>query len=356
MNNIALFPVQKSNAAFARHGKELHNYNVIPILASAHKTMAGHDLAVLDGGDCSGVVLQADFNEVLNKCDVLYMDSSNFIFKDEDYYEYINIAKEKNIQIVFSRQLKERLKIDGQPTDCCEREGTNCTRLNQLIDIDVPIISIFTMGNENDQGNVELELRRFFLQRGYKISQIGIHEYSKLLDFHIIPSFLFANNIDGKTKRLMFNQYVRRVVKDEKPDLLIIGVPEAIMKYNDKILAGMGDIPCIIQDSIMSDIGIICTCYAPYTEKYFEELSLYSCYRLNCRANYFNISNSMVINDEDNNNKLEHLSLDTKYIVSNMNFGLKEDGVYEVFNSYVEESRKRAFEKMENELLGNCGL
>lgn len=356
MNNIALFPVQKSNAAFARHGKELHCYNVIPILAPAHKTMSGQDLAALDGGNRTDIVLRSDFNKALDECEMLYMDCSNFIFKDEDYYECIKIAKEKNLQVVFSRELIERLKIDSEHEECMEWEGTESGGRNQLIDIDVPIISVFTLGNENDQGNVELELRKYFIQRGYKVSQIGIHEYSRLFDFHASPRFLFANNIDGKTKRLMFNKYVRKIVKDEKPDLLIVGVPEAIMKYNDKILAGMGDVPCIIQDAIMSDIGIICTCYGPYTEKYFEELSLYSCYRLNCKANYFNISNSMVVDDEDNNNRLEHLDLDSNYVISNMNFGLKEDSEYKVFNSYSESSLISAFQKIENELLENCGF
>lgn len=356
MNKIALFPVQKSNAAFARHGERLHNYNVIPILAPAHKTISGQDLAALDGGNHTGIVLRSDFSNALDECEMIYMDCSNFIFRDEDYYEYIDIAKKKNLQVVFSRELIERLKIDCEQSECTEWEVNKYGGLNQLINIDVPIISVFTMGNENDQGNVELELRNYFLQGGYKVSQIGIHEYSRLFDFHTSPTFLFAKNIDGKTKRLMFNKYVRKIVKDEKPDILIVGVPEAIMKYNDKILAGMGDIPCIIQDAIMSDIGIICTCYGPYTEKYFEELSLFSCYRLNCKAHYFNISNSMIINEEDNDNRLEHLALDKNYIISNMNFGLKEDSEYVVFNSYTESSLNSAFQKIENELLENYGF
>lgn len=352
MSNIALFPVQKSNAAFARHGKEMYNLNVIPVLAPAHITMAGQDLAALDGGNYTGIVLESDFDNVLDECEILYMDCSNFIFRDEDYYKYIEIAKKKNLQILYSRELNKRLELNSEQ-EYREWEKTGYNDLSQMINIDVPIISVFTLGNENDQGNVELEVRKYFLQKGYKVSQIGIHEYSRLFDFHTIPLFLFANNIDGKTKRLMFNKYVRKIVKEEKSDLLIVGVPEAIMKYNDKILAGMGDIPCIIQDAIMSDIGIICTCYGSYTEKYFKELSLYSNYRLNCKVKYFNISNSMVVNDEDNNNRIEHLDLDNNFIVSNMDLGLKE---YEVFNSYTESSMIRALQKMENELLENCGF
>lgn len=356
MNNIALFPVQKSNAAFARHGKLFHNYNVFPILAPAHITMAGHDLAMLDGGNNTGIVLRSDFEKVLDECEKLYIDCSSFILSDEDYFEYIEIAKNKNLQIIYSRELIERLKLYSELEKNNEWNEIEYSSSSQLLEINVPTISVFTMGNENDQGNVELELRKYFLKKGYKVSQIGIHEYSKLLGFHTSPFFLFASNIDGKTKRLRFNRYVRKIVQVEKPDLLIVGVPEAIMKYNDKILAGMGDVPCIIQDAILSDIGIICTCYAPYTEEYFKELSLYSCYRLNCKANYFNISNSKIINDDDNNNKLEHLPLDNDYVISNMNFGLKEESEYEIFNSYTESSLMKALQKMEKELLENCGF
>ncbi len=355
MSNVALFPVQKNNAAFARHGKKLQNYNVIPVLSPAHRTMEGMDLAELDGGDNTGIVLKADLNEVLDECEIIYMDCSNFIFRDEDYYGYIECAERKGTQIVFSREIIDRLNIKNIQ----ERElgkKIDYDSVKELIKIDVPIISIFTLGNENDQGNVELELREFFLSKGYKISQIGVHEYSKLLGFHSVPDFLFAKNIDGKAKRVMFNRYVRNIVKEERPDLLIIGVPEAIMKYNDKILAGMGDVPCIIQDVVESDIGIICTCYEPYTEDYFKELSLYGRYRLNCEVRYFNISNSTVVNDPDNNNRLEHLYLDHNYVVSNMNFGFKDNEEFEVFNSYTETSMLKVLEKIENELLGNPGF
>ncbi len=357
MSNIALFPIQKSNAAFARHGKELQKHNVLPVLAPAHITMAGMDLSEIDGGSNTGIALRSDLITVLDECDILYLDYSNFVFRDEDYYRYIELAKKKGIHVYYSREIADRLKINTKQQYDEKTEKTEADNsIKDLIKIEAPIISVFTMGNENDQGNVELEIRKYFIGKGYKVSQIGINEYSRLLGFHVAPSFLFANNIDGKTKRLLFNRYVRKIIKEEKPDLLIIGVPEAIMKFNEKILAGMGDVPCIVQDAVDSDIGVICTCYEPYTEDYFRELSLFSRYRLNCEARYFNISNSMIINDPDNEGRLEHLNLDNSFVMANMDFGLKDDAEFEVFNSFTEASILKALNKMENELLSNPGF
>ena len=353
MKKIALFPVQKSNAALARHCDMLENCQVIPILAPAHASMQGKDLSAMDGGNPAGIVMRADFEEAIDGCDILYLDDSRFLSCDESYEEYRRLAQEKKIQVMYGRTLSVRLGLDDEKERRGEWRAAGYCESEQLIFIDVPIISVFTMGNENDQGNVELSLRRFFLNKGYRVSQIGTQEYSTLFGFQAMPHFLFAD-MDGKRKRLMFNQYVRQIVKEEKPDLLIIGVPEAVMKYNNQIPAGMGDVPCIVQDAVQSDIGVLCTCYQPYTVEYFKELSLFGRYRLSCEINYFHISNSMIINDEDYHGRLEHLPLDSAFVVSHMHDGICSDCGFEIFNSYDEASAQSAFQKMEEELTENC--
>ena len=352
MKKIALFPVQKSNAALARHCDMLENCQVIPILAPAHATMQGKDLSALDGGNPAGIVMRADFAEAIEDCDLLYLDDSRFLPNDEIYEECRKLAENKNIGVIYGRTLLERLVLYDEEKERIEWKAAGFYESEQLVFIDVPIISVFTMGNENDQGNVELSLRRFFLNKGYRVSQIGTQEYSTLFGFRAAPHFLFAD-MDGKRKRLMFNQYVRQIVKGEKPDLLIIGVPEAVMKYNNQIPAGMGDVPCIVQDAVQSDIGVLCTCCQPYTEEYFKELSLFGRYRLNCEINYFHISNSMIINDEDYHGRLEHLPLDSAFVVTHMHDGICSDCGFEIFNSFDEASAQSAFQRMEEELTEN---
>lgn len=356
MNKIALFPVQKSNAAFVRHYDLLQSQSVIPILAPAQAAMDGKDLAALDGGSKTGIVLRADFRKAIEGCELLYLDDSRFLFRDESYDEYIKIAGENKIPVMYSRTLRERLGLSKENQGSSEEwETLTDSGAETLIHIDVPVICVFTLGNEQDQGNVEMGLRRFFLNKDYRVSQIGTQEYSRLFGCHPVPEFLFED-IGGKRKRLMFNRFLRKIVKEEKPDLLIIGVPEAIMKYNNNILNGMGDVPCIMQDAVSGDIGIICTCHNSYKEEYFKELSLFSRYRLNCEANYFNISNSMVICDDDYQNRLELLPLDSEFVMEHMDYGLTPGSNFTVFNSYTESSANEAFQKMEDELTGNCEI
>ena len=353
MRKIALFPVQKSNAALARHCDMLHDRQVIPILAPAHASMGGKDLSVLDGGNPTGIVMRSDFAEAIEGCDFLYLDDSRFLPCDESYEECRRIARKKGISVIYGRSLSVRLGLYDEETERAEWEAAGLCGSAQLSSIDVPTISVFTMGNENDQSNVEMSLRRFFVDRGYKVAQIGTQEYSELFGFHAAPHFLFAD-MDGKRKRLMFNQFVRQIVRDERPDLLIIGVPEAVMKYNNHIPAGMGDVPCIVQDAVQSDIGVLCTCYQPYTEEYYKELSLFGRYRLSCETKYFHISNSMVINEEDYHDRLEHLPLDSAFVVSHMHDGIGSHCGFEIFNSYDNVSADRAYQKMEDELTENC--
>lgn len=352
MKKIALFPVQKHNAALARYQDMIQDIQVIPILAPAHKSMQGKDLSALDGGSPAGIILQADFEEAVKDCDLLYLDDSRFLTRDESYSEYRSMAEKHSVSILYARTLSERLHLQDEENGSVKWQMSGMGDTSELTAIDVPVISVLTMGNEMDQSHVEIGLRRFFRNQGYRVSQIGTQEYSMLFGFSAAPHFLFAN-LDGKRKRLMFNQFVRRMIKEEKPDLLIMGVPEAVMKYNNQIPAGMGDVPCIMMDAVQSDIGVLCTCCQPYTEEYFKELSLFGRYRLNCEINYFNISNSVVINDEDYHGRLEHLPLDSMFVVSHMHDGVGADCGFEIFNSYSESSSDKAYRRMEDELAGN---
>ena len=352
MKKIALFPIQKNNAALARYQDLLADAQVVPILAPAHVSMDGQDLSAIDGGSHAGISLHADFEDAIEGCDLLYLDDSPFLFHDESYEKVRKIAQDKNIRVICARTLSERLHLGGEDKAAVEKELEDDIHRNRLAAIDVPVISVLTMGNENDQSHVEIGLRKFFIQQGYRVSQIGSQEFGTLFGFHEAPGFLFAN-IDGKRKRLMFNQFVRRIVKEEHSDLLIIGVPEAVMKYNNRILAGMGDVPCIMMDAVQSDICVLCTCCMPYTEEYFKELSLFGRYRLNCEITYFHISNSMVMNEEDDQDRLEHLPLDMEFVVSHMHDGIRPDSGFEIFNSYSDESAEKAYRRMEQELAEN---
>lgn len=352
MKKIALFPVQKNNAPLARYQNRIPDTEVIPILAPAHKSMAGQDLSALDGGSHTGITLRGDFEKAVEDCELLYLDDSRFLTREESYAEFIRTAERHPIRIVYARTLSERLHLQDEESCSQKWQASGLGDAGKLTAIDVPVISILTMGNETDQSHVEIGMRRFFQDQGYRVSQIGTQEYSRLFGFSAVPHFLFAN-LDGKRKRLMFNQFVRRMIKEEKPDLLIMGVPEAVMKYNNRIPAGMGDVPCIMMDAVQSDIGVLCTCCQPYTEEYFKELSLFGRYRLNCELHYFNISNSVVINDEDYQDRLEHLPLDSGFVVSHMYDGVDADCGFEIFNSYSDMSSDKAYRRMEEELAGN---
>lgn len=76
-------------------------------------------------------------------------------------------------------------------------------------------------------------------------------------------------------------------------------------------------------------------------------------YRLNCEITYFHISNSMVMNEEDDQDRLEHLPLDMEFVVSHMHDGIRPDSGFEIFNSYSDESAEKAYRRMEQELAEN---
>ena len=85
--------------------------------------------------------------------------------------------------------------------------------------------------------DVQLGLRKFLQEEGYKVSQIGTKEYCELFGFHAIPEFMYANQLSEADKIVWFNRICKSIELQEKPDIFIIGVPGATMVFNETILA-----------------------------------------------------------------------------------------------------------------------
>ena len=93
----------------------------------------------------------------------------------------------------------------------------------------------------------------------YKVVNIGGCQFSNLFGQFEMPSFLFDSDILEDEKVLKFNHFVRDVIEKENPDLLIINLPDAPVKYKQNLnLNGYGILSYIISKAVMAD-GIILT-------------------------------------------------------------------------------------------------
>ena len=346
---IAIFPVDYSTVSIIRFA-QLGNFKPIALLSPDLSVLSGSDVAKLDGGNETGIPLNTDYENQISKVDAIYLTDSTWYFDAEKYKKLFSFAKSINKEVLIDIGTKAKLNIN--PIIVNEHDYTR-DRKKRIMAIDVPIISVFSIGDLSGQSQTEYMARKYFQVNKYKVMQICSHENGKLIGCEPLPRFLYDVTIDAVDKITMFNEFVHRLCNETKPDIIIVGVPQPIMKYNDEILNGFGILPFIVQNGIQSDIGIVSLYYYQnYSDEYLDLLANLCKYRFGVSANFFSISNNTVSKNENRTNELNYMHLTSDHVKNTLKDNIT-DGRFMLFSAYDEEDSCKAFSKIESLLQEN---
>jgi peptide maturation system protein (TIGR04066 family) len=206
------------------------------------------------------------------------------------YFKYFNYPEEYKV-----REIYERGKF--------------------LYDISTPVIFVFGLGERTNKFEIQLSLRENIMNMGYKVSQIGTRGYCELLGFHSMPCFMFDNSVSETDRIVLFNHYVKNVEMKESPDVIIIGVPGAIMALNNSIINEFGILAYEMCLAVTPDSSVLSCYYEDYNEEYFFEYVKMFKYKFGCQLDCFNLSNIKIDWQSSRlENKMNCLSLDSKFI------------------------------------------
>jgi len=348
---LTLFPMTRDMCAIARNQSLLQYYVLDRLLVPGFSRLAGEDISEVDGGAVANIKFTEYNSDALDDCDIIFVDYDENIHSMSVYNDVIQNAKEIGKEIVLSRKLRDRLR-DKSEDQFDDIPAPNRLNADYLHEISVPVITVLTQGPRTDQFALELALRKYFSSEGYKVAQIGSHEASIFFGFSDLPCFMYESR-DGYEKALRFNHYVKELISEEKPDLLILGIPEATLKYNNKLLNGLGFMPFIACSAIRSDLQILSMYRDDYKLSYFDEMYKHGLYRLGVPIRFFNISNTCFAPDMSSEiPKHKYIDLNSNFVLSNIQEDVKQ-GQYCVFNVLNSESTKDACKAAHELLVGN---
>jgi len=349
---VAIFPIDYNTVAIARFAY-LNNYDPIALLAPDLSTLAGEDIAKLDGGSEAGILLHSDYMPKVCEADVIYLVDSIWSANDNIYKDIYNYAKSLGKEVKISKHLNRRLNLQSEMFSDKNKEYFDFTSDLKLMPIDAPIISVFSIGDYCGQSQTEYSIRKYFLDKGYKVMQICSHEHGHLIGCLPLPDFLYDITIAVADKILMFNRFIHRHSKNENPDVIILGVPQPIMKYNDFILNGFGILPFIVQHAVQSDIGIVSLYYnEQYTYEYLENFANLCKYRFGVSAEFFSVSNCSISRGIDRVDELEYLYLTSDFVDNKLKKN-SENNRFTIFAAYNEDDSYKAFSNIESLLQNN---
>lgn len=159
-----------------------------------------------------------------------------------------------------------------------------------LYKLDTPVIAVAGVGNNTQKFEIQLYLRNELLKLGYNVSQIGTRPYCELLGFHSFPTWMYDKTYTDYEKVIAFNHYIKAIETDEKPEVIILGIPEGIVPFNEKHSQGFGLKAYEVCRAVHPDHLIMALYEGNYTEAFFEEIKNVSKYSLNTEVNEFFIS------------------------------------------------------------------
>ncbi|MDF2540587.1 MAG: peptide maturation system protein family [Herbinix sp.] len=350
MKKLALYPFNRELSPIARYIDLLPEYDRCYPLVPNTFSCDGLDISSIDGGDFHGIKVSSDCDKIIDQCDSLYIDFDKRITKKAVYEALIQKGIDHGKEVIVSKTLQKYLAKDNLIKG---NYASNFIGPERLYKIDVPVITIMGTGENSNKFELQLALRRYFLSKGYKVSQFGTKEYSELFGFDEIP-FIYED-ISVKQRILKLNQYLCNVVNEQKPDLIILGVPGSIMKYNDMVLNDFAEPAHIINNAVIPDIAILSILYEQFTPEYFHMLNNYCKYSMNCEIDYFNIANCKASYDEETKD-LRYIYLDSNYVMNNILSSVVEDITLKVANILQGTSSEQLCSDIERKLASNVEL
>jgi len=153
-----------------------------------------------------------------------------------------------------------------------------------------PVVFIAEMVGDSDGYEVLLSLHQRFTSNGYRSSAFCNRADSMVWGAHMLPDYM--NDPQAKPTAIItdFNNYIKQVEKNERPDVILIHLPECLMKYDDIFTNGYGVLPYILSQAVQPDYMVACIPYGEVPEAQLKKISETCKHRFGCEIGIFHMS------------------------------------------------------------------
>jgi peptide maturation system protein (TIGR04066 family) len=287
----------------------LNNFEIVAVIPEKGYGLEGKDVCVLDGGEPTGIVLQSVEDDKVPLYDVTLSE-----VKDEE------LVLETN---------------EALPTD-------------RLKEIPIPVVVVLGNGADCQKFDIQLGLREAFLKEGYKVSQFGSNNYSKLFGFDTIPEF---KEFPLWKKVFAYNDLFYKKCRQDNSDVIIIGVPGGVMPITSYSYEKFGEEALAISFAAKPDIAVFSCYFVVPIQEYFDSYKSFMQFRLGANNVIFHLSNTKIIPDV-NLNRIDYLTLESKFVLDEVKNKAPEFSAH-LFNALAIDSAKTAYEGIINKLQEN---
>lgn len=235
------------------------NYCVPDSWSTCHKKIIFENAKEIELLGISECILKKSCNEI-----IILNEGNEFQFNEivEPYIEKFVRYKKK---LCFTKELKsseeDMLKKCGINYEQIRRgniEFANADAAMRIFKVGIPIVFVLGMFENTEKLSTVLYVHNFLKEKGYKVKTVLTKEnVLNIPDCYSFPSEMLEKNYGDAEKILFFNHYVRRIEINEKPDIIVIGIPGEIMPLNEKHNGNFGTMPFLIGNAVSCDYAIL---------------------------------------------------------------------------------------------------
>lgn len=165
---------------------------------------------------------------------------------------------------------------------------------NKILDIDIPIIGIFGLGEKTETGKLAKHIKTEFKLKGYEVKLI-ISEADELDDDSFaFPIQLFEGAISDLSQIYRFNHMVYEICKVHQPDLLLIEIPKGILPISEEVNNEFGILPFKVASAVCIDLGILCMYADNCVVDIIAKIKNVFIYRFSIDEVYFGVCDKML--------------------------------------------------------------
>lgn len=153
------------------------------------------------------------------------------------------------------------------------------------------VLAVGGVVEEADTFAVFSKIIRLLKNYGVKVSAIGKPGISEYMGFHTYHKSFFAKDLDEEDKVLRLNHYIANIIEAEHPQVLIIQMPDSIIRLSQAVPNGYGIKSFMLAQSTRLH-GLICCVPKGYlNEGLSKELNSIFIRQFGCRIIDFHSSN-----------------------------------------------------------------
>jgi peptide maturation system protein (TIGR04066 family) len=355
MGRIMIYPFGKETAPIMRN-IDLINNEEVQLVTDTNPNIYIKEHLELDDNKII-YNLSDDFEKSLNESEIVYVPFEKDYFSIERYIEIIEKIIKSEKRVLLSRDLYEELanieyKFADQVTPYNHRNINLKVKTREIFQINVPVIMVLGDGLNCNKFDIQLSLRSFFKNKGYSVSQLGTKEYSNLFGFDPLPSFIFE---EGKIDDIIItlNHMVYSKIINEKPDLMIVGVPGGVLPISEEHPEDFGKFAYMITNAVKPDIAIRSLYNNNYTDEFFENDIQMCKYKLDSIVEYYNISNTRLIYPQEKYGDLTYLTVNNKASKNYIEEQNQKNIHYNLFNVLGNHNVEKTYERILEQLSQN---